>query len=41
MNIDPGAVLAVISDLTLQLEAAQQENAELRELLAEQRTGAE
>lgn len=34
MTIDPAAVLALISDLTSRLAAAEQENAQLREALS-------
>lgn len=35
MNIDPAAVLALISSLTAQVAALEQENGQLREALAE------
>lgn len=36
MNIDPAAVLALLSDLTQRLAASEQENATLRAALAQQ-----
>lgn len=41
MSIDPSAILALISDLTTQLAAAEQENAALKQALAAQQKAAE
>lgn len=35
MGIDPAAILALISDLTTKLAAAESENAQLRQALSE------